>query len=250
MRRVKEFISVVAAVALGLAISLAHADVRNVAASYALSPLTFLNSGTAVIANSAVAGSDIELQSTDDVMIRLAGTLRWTFDGASLLAASANANDIGSVASALATVHSNIFHGQLGQNVDFKSRNGAIDLYTVAADSAPLRRFRVLSSGDFTNDTTNGGNIIFARTGTTLAVDSGTAASACAGTGTHNGITAVTVTTTCAATGARIFFTDTSEPTTGSSCWVANIVNGTSFDVDCKLAGQDSTFAWWITKEG
>lgn len=96
----------------------------------------------------------------------------------------------------------------------------------------------------------DGGGIVLANTGTTLAVDSSTAASACAGTGTHNGTTAVTVSTTCAATGARIFFNDTSEPTTSSTCWVTNIVNGTSFDVDCKSAGQDATFAWWIQKEG
>lgn len=104
--------------------------------------------------------------------------------------------------------------------------------------------------GNITQNVTYGGDIIFTRTGTTLRIDSGTAASACAGTGTHNGTTAVTVSTTCAATGARIFTVDTSEPTTSSTCWVTNIVNGTSFDVDCKSAGQDATFAWWIQKEG
>jgi len=122
--------------------------------------------------------------------------------------------------------------------VDFRSTAGS-SLWTVNG-----------STGALTSDATNGGGIVLAKSGTTLAVDSGTAASACAGTGTHNGTTAVTVSTTCATTGNRIFFADTSEPTTSSGCWVANVVNGTSFDVDCKSAGQDATFAWWIQKEG
>lgn len=105
-------------------------------------------------------------------------------------------------------------------------------------------------TGQLMSDATNGGGIVIAKTGNTLAVDSGTAASACKGTGTHNGTTAVTITTTCAATGSIPFFVDTSEPTASSGCWVTNIVNGTSFDVDCKSVSQDATFAWWILKEG
>lgn len=117
---------------------------------------------------------------------------------------------------------------------------------TTDAGSTLSTRLTINNAGDSTFT----GDVILNTTGQTVAIDSGTAASACAGTGTHNGTTPVTISTTCAATGARIFFVDTSEPTATSGCWVTNIVNGTSFDVDCKAASQDATFAWWITKEG
>ena len=87
-------------------------------------------------------------------------------------------------------------------------------------------------------------------TGKTISIQEATAASKCMGSGTHNGTTAVTVSTTCAATGARIFLTDTSDPTgsTAAQCWVTNIVNGTSFDVDCDQA-NDATFSYLIVHE-
>lgn len=121
--------------------------------------------------------------------------------------------------------------------IDFRASTNNV-IWTIAEDT-----------GKFSNGATAGGDIWFVKTGTTLGVDSGTAASACAGTGTHNGTTAVTISTTCATTGNRIFFADTSEPTASSGCWVTNVVNATSFDVDCKSANQDATFAWWIQRE-
>lgn len=96
----------------------------------------------------------------------------------------------------------------------------------------------------------NSGNLVFPTTGSTIAVDSGTAASACKGTGTFNGTTAVTVSTTCASTSAFVALTPTSTSGgTASHCWFTNIVNGTSFDVDCDAANT-GTFAWVIVKEG
>lgn len=88
-------------------------------------------------------------------------------------------------------------------------------------------------------------------TGFTIAIDSSTSASRCKGTGTFNGTTAVTVATTCAATSMHVAVTPTSDPTgsTAAYCWVTNIVNGTSFDVDCDQA-NDGTFSWVIIKEG
>lgn len=99
--------------------------------------------------------------------------------------------------------------------------------------------------------TFNSGGIAFASTGDTLAIDSGTAASACKGTGTFNGTTAVVVSTTCAATGMHVSLTPTSDPTgtTAAYCWVTSIVDATSFTVDCDQA-NDGTFSWVIIKEG
>lgn len=94
------------------------------------------------------------------------------------------------------------------------------------------------------------GDIELSATGTALAVQEGTAASACMGTVTFNGTTAVTKSTTCATTGSRIFLTPTSDPTgsTAAYCWVTNIVNATSFDVDCDQA-NDGTANWIIFHE-
>lgn len=144
--------------------------------------------------------------------------------------------------------------GSATANVEVGQGAGAGYIGTNTAQSMILMsngtfRWGVDTSGNFAQSA-GAADIIFSLTGKTIRIDSGTPASACAGTGTHNGTTAVTVSTTCAATGARVFFNDTSEPTTSSGCWVTNIVNGTSFDVDCKSAGQDATFAWWIQKEG
>lgn len=95
-----------------------------------------------------------------------------------------------------------------------------------------------------------GSDVSLALTGTTLAIQEATAGSACSGTVTFNGTTAVTKATTCATTGSRIFLTPTSDPTgaTAAYCWVTNIVNGTSFDVDCDQA-NDGTANWIIFHE-
>lgn len=89
----------------------------------------------------------------------------------------------------------------------------------------------------------------FAVTGKTIAIDSGTAASACKGTGTFNGTTAVTVSTTCSATAMQVNLQRTSAPSGTATCWYDTIVNGTSFNVDCNGA-ETGTFSWTITKEG
>lgn len=86
--------------------------------------------------------------------------------------------------------------------------------------------------------------------GVTLAVQEATSGSKCMGSVTFNGTTAVTVSTTCAATGMRVLLTPTSDPTgsTAAYCWVTNISNGVSFDVDCDQA-NDGTANWFIIKE-
>lgn len=94
------------------------------------------------------------------------------------------------------------------------------------------------------------GNLLLSVAGSGISLQESAAASKCMGSVTFNGTTAVTVSTTCAATGARVFLTPTSDPTgsTAAYCWVTNIVNGTSFDVDCDQA-NDGTANWIIFKE-
>lgn len=134
-------------------------------------------------------------------------------------------------------------------NAQLVLKHGSVSASSgLKATSAPAL---VLQANDIDVATVDGSGLAFTNTGDTLAIDSGTAASACKGTGTHNGTTAVTVSTTCAATGMHVSLTHTSDPTgsTAAYCWVTNIVNGTSFDVDCDQA-NDGAFSWVIIKEG
>lgn len=98
----------------------------------------------------------------------------------------------------------------------------------------------------------SGGDLNLTATGTTVGIQEGTAASACSGTATANGTTAVPVTTTCVTTASRIFISRTSAVAGGVTepgCWATNIVNGTSFDLDCNDAAENSTFNWIIFHE-
>lgn len=103
-------------------------------------------------------------------------------------------------------------------------------------------------------DVTASGSITFEDSGDTLRFQEATAGSKCMGSATANGTTAVTVSTTCAKTNARIFITQTSDGTGTNTndqngCWVTNIVNGVSFDLDCSDATHNGTFNWIIFHE-
>ncbi len=103
------------------------------------------------------------------------------------------------------------------------------------------------SSGRLSNGI-SGADLNLATTGTTLAVQEGTAASACSGTVTANGATPVTVSTTCAKTTQRLFLTKTSQSTVNGSCAQSAIVNSTSFEITC-LATDTGTYNWVIFHE-
>lgn len=110
-------------------------------------------------------------------------------------------------------------------------------------------RWMIESDGDLAQQAA-GGNILLATTGTTLAVDSGTAASACKGQVTANGATPVVTNTTCATTGASVFLTKASASTAvNGSCTVTAISNGVSFTIEC-LATDTGAYNFWILKEG
>jgi len=91
-------------------------------------------------------------------------------------------------------------------------------------------------------------DLVLSGTGSTIAIQEATAGSKCMGTVTANGTTAVPVTTTCATTGSRIFLTRSSAPSGTAICWQTNIVNATSFDLDCSGA-ETGTFDWMIVHE-
>lgn len=98
------------------------------------------------------------------------------------------------------------------------------------------------------------GDLELSDTGGTVAIQEGTGASACSGTATANGTTAVTVSTTCATTGSRIFISATSDGTGAAAndqgaCWATNIVNATSFDLDCPDANNNAAYNWIIFHE-
>lgn len=121
------------------------------------------------------------------------------------------------------------------------------------ADTGDVIKLAVAGSTVTTVDSSGistSGELIANTSGKTVALQEATSGSKCMGSGTHNGTTAVTVSTSCATTGSRIFLTETSDPTgsTAAQCWVTNLQNGTSFDVDCDQA-NDATFNWIIFHE-
>lgn len=146
---------------------------------------------------------------------------------------------------ATATVDVNLEHSSSSFNVK-DTTSGT--MFTVTDAGA------VTSAAGYTattgNVTSTAGSFVASASGQTLHLQEATAGTKCMGSLTFNGTTAVTTSTSCAATGARIFLTPTSDPTgsTAAYCWVTNIVNGTSFDVDCDQA-NDGTANWLIIKE-
>lgn len=95
------------------------------------------------------------------------------------------------------------------------------------------------------------GDVVLSASGS-LRYQEATAGTKCMGTVTANGVTAVPVSTTCALTASRIFISRTSVVAAGVTepgCWATNIVNATSFDLDCNDAAEDSTFNWFIVNE-
>lgn len=106
---------------------------------------------------------------------------------------------------------------------------------------------RVTVEGDTGNVVLATGHLDLETTGKTLILEDGTAASTCIGNATANGTTAVTTATTCAETGDYVFISRSSAPSGTAQCWATNIVDGTSFDLDCSGA-ETGTFHWVIIK--
>lgn len=129
---------------------------------------------------------------------------------------------------------------------------GGTEKMAMAASGAVTHAAGITATtGDIT---ATAGEFIASTSGKTLALQEATGAAACSGTATANGTTAVTVTTTCATTGSRIFISATSDGTGAAAndqgaCWTTNIVNGTSFDLDCPDANNNATYNWIIFHE-
>ena len=130
---------------------------------------------------------------------------------------------------------------------------GKVALRTIGAQPVEVEttnavRWQFEADGDLANNSTNGGQINLSKAGTTLAIQEGTAGSACSGTLTANGATPVVVSTTCASTGARIFTQRTSAETGAVNVWISALTNGTSFAVTGEAA-DTGTYNWIIFKE-
>jgi len=133
-------------------------------------------------------------------------------------------------------------------------RNNADDATNVSIADAGAVSTRAGVTAVTGNFTATAGSFVASASGQTLHLQEATSAAACMGTANANGTTAVTVATTCAATGARIFISATSDGTgaTGNDqgdCWTTNIVNNTSFDLDCPDANNNAAYNWIIFKE-
>lgn len=136
-----------------------------------------------------------------------------------------------------------------GSKVTIAAAN-ATSVINFAVGAYATTRWTIDASGNLSQNVTNGGGIILAKTGTTIAVDSGTAASTCSGTVTANGATPVVTSTSCALTTSRIFLSKQSASTAvNGSCTVTAISNGVSFTIAC-LATDTGAYNFWITQEG
>lgn len=133
----------------------------------------------------------------------------------------------------------------------------SIEFHVAGAEEATLSSTGALSTDSGItaatgNITSTAGSFVASTSGGTLHLQEATAGTKCMGTVTANGTTAVGVSTTCALTASRIFVSRTSLVAAGVTepgCWATNIVNATSFDLDCNDAGEDSTFNWVIINE-
>lgn len=104
-----------------------------------------------------------------------------------------------------------------------------------------------VNAGNYWSLTTTG-HMAGVNSGSTIAIEDDTAASACAGNVTATGTTAVTISTTCIGTGDRVILSRSSAPSGTAQCWYDTIVDGTSFNLDCSGA-ETGTFSWWILKQ-
>jgi hypothetical protein len=117
--------------------------------------------------------------------------------------------------------------------------------------SNTFTRWTFGATGQLTNNATNGGDIIFDKSGTTVSVQEATGASACMGIATPNGVTNVTVTTTCAVANSHAFFTRKGAITNMGVISVTTNPAGASFTFASTNAADTlaSSVIWWIIKE-
>lgn len=114
-----------------------------------------------------------------------------------------------------------------------------------------LARWTFGATGDLTQDATNGGDVIFSRSGRTISLQEATASTACMGVATPNGTTNVTVTTSCAVTGARVFYSRVGAVTNMGTISTTTNPNGTSFTFASVNAADTlaSSVVYMIVKE-
>jgi hypothetical protein len=129
------------------------------------------------------AGNDVNSNMTIRVnnaaaQIRFSGSggTQWYMtDSGVLQPNSTGTKDIGALTNAVQNTFTNGVQAATGQNLDLRSRNGSVDIYSIGSDATPVRVWRFLSTGVLTSDATNGGGITLAKTGANVTpVISGT----------------------------------------------------------------------------
>lgn len=169
--------------------------------------------------------------------------------GSTLTPSGAGTIDIGTVALPFKIIYAGdatrvVYMGD-DNSVGFMGTQSNVNL---ALLTNALTRWTVSTSGAFANDATSGGDVSFAKGGTTIAVQEAVAGTACSGTLTANGATPVVTSTSCATTGSRIFLNRTSAETGTVSAWRSALSNGVSFSVTSEAADTGS-YDWLIVHE-
>jgi hypothetical protein len=204
---------------------------------------TFGDGGTTAAQTLAITASTAD--ADDDSTVSLGGGGATPADGTRGAEIILKGNEVASTGGAV-----NIYSGNVGASADINMNLGVSSAIFDWKNAAGNSILSLTNGGVLTSDASNGGGFVLARTGTTIAVDSGTAATTCSGQLTANGATPVVTNTTCALTASRIFLSKQSASTAvNGSCTVTAIANATSFTVAC-LATDTGAYNFWITQEG
>ena len=102
-----------------------------------------------------------------------------------------------------------------------------------------------LSSGSWTGDSTNGGDIVFGKIGSGIQIKQG--ANGRTGTWTSNGTTPVVVGNTSLAAGDAILISNETPGGTVGAAFVSARTNGTSFSAT-SVAGDTSTYRYVLVR--
>lgn len=242
MKLIRGFLYYTSALAIGLAVALfattSRADIVMLVSRYLADTVSFISvvaGGTATIGTNSV-------DTADSNLLCLSSTPQCTTNGTrgGYMTLAGNENgDVGSiriqaglVANTIVSLYAPVSSGKV----------------TIGTNNPNDWEFARVSGATVLRNAAGGGDVSLSLTGTTLAVQEGTAASACMGSVTANGTTAVTVSTTCATAGTRPFISRSSAPSGTADCWTDTLVAGTSFNLDCNGA-ETGTFNWIIYHE-
>lgn len=137
--------------------------------------LAFGQAASSVIAEKPIiqGATGVQVVVTGTGEIRLVTSADTTAKGFYLDSSTGNLTSvgsagIGSATSALGTIFANIVQASTGSNLDLKARNGNVRMFAIGSDSTPVETWRFSSDGTFTQEATNGGDIVISKNGSGL----------------------------------------------------------------------------------